>query len=52
MSSLSLSTLDALPAAVARPRFGFEDESGAFQPLYTPKLLGLTAEGGLGVRFP
>jgi hypothetical protein len=38
--------------AVFRPRFGYEDETGTFTPLYQPKIVAATFEAGLGVHFP
>lgn len=38
--------------AVLRPRFGYEDEAGAFQPLYQPSAGAATLEVGLGAHFP
>ena len=38
--------------AVLRPRFGYEDEAGRFQPLYQPSLAAATVELGLGAHFP
>lgn len=39
-------------AALVRPRFGFEDETGVFQPLYQPSFFAATGHLGLGARFP
>jgi len=38
--------------AVRRPRVGYEDESGQFQPLYEPSWAAVTADLGLGAHFP
>lgn len=38
--------------AARRPRFGYEDETGVFQPLYQPSLIGLVVEIGVGAHFP
>jgi hypothetical protein len=38
--------------ALLRPRFGYEDETGTFTPLYEPRTVAATIELGLGVHFP
>ncbi|HEU5059362.1 MAG TPA: hypothetical protein VFU21_22670, partial [Kofleriaceae bacterium] len=34
-----------------RPRFGYEDEAGAFRPLYEPAVAAASAELGVGAHF-
>ena len=41
-----------LRIAVRRPRVGYEDETGQFQPLYEPSWVAATADLGLGAYFP
>ncbi len=38
--------------AIRRPQFGYEDESGRFQPLYAPTWAAATADIGVGAHFP
>lgn len=37
--------------ALRRPRFGYQDETGAFRPLYEPAWAGTTGQLGLGAYF-
>ncbi len=38
--------------AAVRPRFGYEDEAGVFQPLYEPRAVAGSIEIGVGAHFP
>ena len=38
--------------AAVRPRFGYEDEAGVFQPLYEPRAVAGSIEIGFGAHFP
>lgn len=38
--------------ALLRPRFGYEDETGTFTPLYEPRTFAITIGFGLGAHFP
>ncbi len=42
----------SLRVGIRRPRFGYEDEGGRFQPLYEPAWAAVTADIGLGAHFP
>lgn len=42
----------ALRVAALRPRFGYQDEAGVFQPLYEPSWAAASGQVGLGAHFP